>query len=289
MLKKALHTALPCALLLYTSILIATPPDEFYLVRLRAGVEAYRRGNPVVAADEFRIACFGFLEQPVLLVEGLARLSLAQAKTGRSADADGALSRFAEVEQRFGTFREATLEPEVRAEFVELARRRMPSETFRSLPSISGPPSRKEEKPGTPESAPQPVRSVTEIEGGAPPVAKEGKRGVVEDIRRLIDEGKAVEAWTKAQEALRKGAPSRELGKAALAAAVLSSDFGPGVAVAVSLDPFKTGEETEVFYAGVAFWETGNREKATALFRIAAPRIAKSPWVKHYLSQALGN
>ena len=269
-------------------------------MRLRAGVEAYRRGNPVVAADEFRIACFGFLEQPVLLVEGLARLSLAQAKTGRTADADGALSRFAEVEQRFGAFRDAALEPEVRAEFVELAKRRMPPETFRSIPSISALPSKKEEAAGSLETVPQPVRSVIEegpVAAGAEKAAvsgggkleSAGSRRNVEAIRKLIDEGKAAEAWAKAREALGKGSPSRELEKAALAAAVLSSDFSRGVAVAVSLDPFKSGEETEAFYAGVAFWETGNREKAAALFRIAAPRVAKSPWVKHYLNRAIGS
>ena len=309
MSKKVFRLALQVAPLLCSGILAGATPDDFYLQRLRAGTEFYSRGNTVVAADEFRIACFGFLEHPVLLEEGLARLALAQFKTGRLPETDDALTRFAEVELRFGTFKDVALEPAVRAEFVELARKRMLPEKFRSLTVLSGAaaapaaPAKMVESPrvqATPEPAPVPV--VTVAAPVAPPVAPpavvlpppapappSATPQDIEAIRQLIAERKTPQAWVRAKEALAKGIPTRELQKAALAAAVLSSDFTGGKPLAEYLEPFKGGEEVDAFYAGVAFWETGNRGKGKALIQMAGPRVADSPWVKYYLGRAQAN
>ena len=71
----------------------ATPADDFYLVRLQAGKAEAAAGRPYEAIDDLKIASFGFLDQPVLLVEGLSRLALAQAAAGRDEDADATLRR----------------------------------------------------------------------------------------------------------------------------------------------------------------------------------------------------
>ena len=264
----------------------------------------------MLAADEFRIACFGFLDHPVLLEEGLARLALAQFKTGRLPEVDDALTRFAEVELRFGTFKDAALEPALRTEFVELARKRMPPEKFRSLTVLSGVapampvttlaaataaaaatpvPAKKPESPVVqPTPTPTPMPMVTAV----PPavaVAPAATPQEVEAIRQLIAERKAPEAWARAKKALAMGTPTRDLRKAALAAAVLSTDFPGGRPLAESLEPFVGGEEADAFYAGVAFWETGSRGKAKALFQMAEPRVADSPWVRYYLGKAKTN
>ncbi|MGH9369392.1 MAG: energy transducer TonB [Thermoanaerobaculia bacterium] len=116
-------------LLLATAVLAAasvTPGQDFYETRLRAGEAALDAGRPADAAEDLRIAAFGYLERPALLCEALAHLALAEQSAGRAAGADAALARLVEIGRAFPACGEARLEAPRRAEFEALARRKLP-------------------------------------------------------------------------------------------------------------------------------------------------------------------
>lgn len=125
-----LSIALPALLCLCPGLPAA---DDFYESRLKEGAQTYRQRRPADAAESLRIAAFGLLDRPPLLVEALARLALAQEAVGGTAEGRSTLDRFLEVERRFPAYREARLEASVRAEFDALLRRRVPVETLRAL------------------------------------------------------------------------------------------------------------------------------------------------------------
>ena len=111
-------------LLLLATVAWAAGPalaaDDFYQQRLEEGRIAFLAGSSAEAGDLLRIACFGLMDQPQLLSEGLVWLELAQRKLGRAADADATLRRFLEIEKRFGVYAGASLPPGRRMEFERL-------------------------------------------------------------------------------------------------------------------------------------------------------------------------
>lgn len=111
--------------------------EEFYLTRLRAGEQALQAKRTLEAVDQLRIACFGLLDQPQLLSEGLAVLALAQTAAGRTADVDATLARFVEVEQRFRVWAKVPLPPEMRGEVEALLAKRVRHEALLVVPSLA--------------------------------------------------------------------------------------------------------------------------------------------------------
>ncbi|MEO8276050.1 MAG: hypothetical protein ABI639_07505 [Thermoanaerobaculia bacterium] len=140
-------TALPLALAAFGLLVAGTTPvfaqetterhsvpDAFYLSLMRDGKAEMLRGDAVAAKKSFRLACFGFLEQPVILAEGLVRLGLATAALNdRDAFIEG-FSRLADVEGRFTVYAQAALTPEERRGFEDKALDWVTPETLRSLP-----------------------------------------------------------------------------------------------------------------------------------------------------------
>jgi tetratricopeptide (TPR) repeat protein len=112
--------------------------QDFNEALLRSGHAAYQERRYLEAIDQFRVAVFGSLDKPVVLSEGLARLYLAQEGAGKEADADQTLGRFLEVEQRFGVYPQANLEPEIRSEFRARIALRVPAETLLAVPTLAG-------------------------------------------------------------------------------------------------------------------------------------------------------
>lgn len=108
------------------------------MTRLQAGERAYQAKKWVEAIDQLRIACFGLLDQPQYLSEGLAVLALAQNGAGKQAAVDTTLGRFVEVEQRFGAWAKVPLSRDVRAEFETLLTKRVRPEVLLTVPSLSG-------------------------------------------------------------------------------------------------------------------------------------------------------
>lgn len=91
--------------------------EDFYEQQLHAAKSDLAAGRTAPAIDEFRVAAFGFLDRPQLLIETLVRLAVAQNAMDRTADVSQTVGRFLDIEQRFTTYATAALEPDVRAKF----------------------------------------------------------------------------------------------------------------------------------------------------------------------------
>ncbi len=142
---KLLLLAAFCSAVLPGRTLAQATPDSFYLSLLRDGKSEMLRGDAVAAKKSFRLACFGFLEQPVILAEGLVRLGLAQAALG---DRDGfveSFTRLAEVDERFAAYAPAALSAEERRGFENKALEWIAPETLRASPAFAALLARKSE------------------------------------------------------------------------------------------------------------------------------------------------
>jgi hypothetical protein len=120
-------------------VMLAASPllgEDFYEAQLRNAKISAAASRYSDAADELRIASFGFLDRPALLSESLVRLALAQA-AGNSTQLDHTLDRFLEVESRFATYSAARLEPEVRTSFETLLRSKVAAARMTAIPSLT--------------------------------------------------------------------------------------------------------------------------------------------------------
>lgn len=108
--------------------------DGFYAARLQDGRLAFQTGSAAEAADLLRVACFGLMDQPDLLSEGLVWLVLAQQKLGRGSETDVTLRRFLNVEKRFGAYAKAALPAEARKAFEAVLAARVPPDALRPVP-----------------------------------------------------------------------------------------------------------------------------------------------------------
>jgi tetratricopeptide (TPR) repeat protein len=115
----------------------AARADEFDAERLRAGEDAYGAHRYAEAADLFRVAAFASLDRPPALSECLVRLALAQNGAKRESDVIATIERFLDVEQRFGTYAKANLEPETRRDFQALLLSHTKPATISAIPSLA--------------------------------------------------------------------------------------------------------------------------------------------------------
>jgi len=81
--------------------------------------------------------------------------------------------------------------------------------------------------------------------------------------------------------------PTSEEMKKKLEKAVLSKDWKGAAALADAISPFADGEEAEMFYAAVSFYETGRGAEAKVLMAKAYPKISQSPFVEYYAKRVL--
>lgn len=116
-----------CALLASVS---AHAADPFYLRLLRQGTDAYNRRDYQPAVRQLRVACFGLLDEPQLLADGLTRLALAQGATGDDAGFRETFQRLSEVEERFQGYSRADIPKDVRSAFEQLVVQAIPQATL---------------------------------------------------------------------------------------------------------------------------------------------------------------
>jgi tetratricopeptide (TPR) repeat protein len=96
----------------------ATAADEFYLNLLRTGSRAMSDNDPGRARFHLQIACFGLLEEPVILSQCLVRLGLAESALGDATAFRQTFDRLVDVERLFpGSFEQADLPPALRDDF----------------------------------------------------------------------------------------------------------------------------------------------------------------------------
>ncbi len=319
-LKNAHWIAL--ALLARTlSVQAASPTDDFYLARLAAGRAEAVAGRHLEATDELRIAVFGFLDQPALLLEGLGRLALSQVAAGRSEAADETLRRLVEVASRFDAWEATELGLASRSEIAALVARRLGTEAARSLtrptptpvPTVLAESGRPASNPAVtptptvrPTSPPGPLPTVTPTPSptrvaALPPTPAPGRAAekappretpsptvVLAESRKLVERGRYVENLRRLVAAVAVDPANRELRKALLEGAVLTKDWGAAVAQLAVIRPFQTGEEPSMFYAAVALEETGAGSEARALIEKALPTLKRTPFIDFYAKKILG-
>ncbi len=125
------------AVLVVLVALAVQAADPFYLRLLREGTDSYNRRDYAAAERQLRVACFGLLDEPELLADGLVRLGLAQAAAGNTAGFAETFQRLAEVEERFGGFTAAAIPPDVRDSFLQLVVKLIPHTTIAERPAIA--------------------------------------------------------------------------------------------------------------------------------------------------------
>lgn len=134
---RSFRTATLGGLLLCVA-LAAQAADPFYLRLLRQGTDAYNRRDFAVAERQLRVACFGFLDEPELLAEGLVRLGLAQVSVGDTSGFTETFQRIAEIEERFGGYDKAQIPSDVRDAFQRSVLKVVPRVTLLAHPAIAG-------------------------------------------------------------------------------------------------------------------------------------------------------
>lgn len=110
--------------------------DPFYTEALSAGQALYEAGDFAAAARRLRIACFGLLDDPRRLGEGLVRLALAEAGAGDRQGFQATFDRITEVEARFEGYSRAGLPGELRREFEARVMEWVPDESLRAAPAF---------------------------------------------------------------------------------------------------------------------------------------------------------
>ena len=134
---SAKHLAATVAIALALVATAAQAADPFYTRLLREGTDAYNRKDYGAAERKLRVACFGFLDEPDLLADGLTRLALAQAADGDTAAFDKTFERIVEVEERFQGYSHANTSPEVRAAFEREVVKLIPAATLAERPAFA--------------------------------------------------------------------------------------------------------------------------------------------------------
>lgn len=136
---RSLRLATVLALALAPSLArAAVAADPFYLGLLRDGVAAYDRKDFPKAARDLRLACFGLLDEPAPLGDCLVRLAVAQGAAGDAEGFQATFGRLAEVEERFGVYRQLALPPDLRNAFEERAAATVPPSTLAAVPTFAG-------------------------------------------------------------------------------------------------------------------------------------------------------
>ncbi len=111
--------------------------DPFYDRLLRDGINAYERGDHAGAAQNLRLACFGLLEEPIVLTRGLIYLALAQAELGDEPEFNHTFTRILEIERRFQGFSQLELDGDLRQVFDEHLYRWIALDQLESTPAFA--------------------------------------------------------------------------------------------------------------------------------------------------------
>ncbi len=126
--------------LILTLILTSVPlfgAEDFYQLELRAGKVDFDANRVRRAVDEFRIAAFGFLDRPPLLIEALVRLAVAQNAAGMPDRVSDTLSRFVDIEQRFPVYGSLQIEDPVKSKFEAIALQGVRRATLQAIPDLA--------------------------------------------------------------------------------------------------------------------------------------------------------
>jgi tetratricopeptide (TPR) repeat protein len=296
------------SLLLLLGFLLAGPlpaADPFYVDLLYQGRLAYERKDYASAAEDLRVACFGFLEEPELLAEGLTRLALAQAGLGDQSGFRESFRRILEVEQRFSAYSNAGLPDQIRSSFEDRLVRWVPPDILEVSPTFSRlliHQSEIEETETLSES--RPVQGEAPAAEADPEAADEepgeslaaislspAEEAALERARSLLQEARTTRDLAAGLELTREVADahpeSREAQHLMAMIAYRSSRWTEAA------DYFRRGgdpgdeQPALLFYMAVALYESGEHEEAAEVLRRALPGLQRTAYVDSYIEKIL--
>lgn len=320
--------AVPCLALvaLLAAATAAQAADPFYVDLLRDGVHAYDRGEVAQAARELRLACFGMLEEPKPLAACLARLALAQERSG---DIDGfreTFRRLVEVEERFQAYSQTDLPPEVRNGLEQRLAVRIPKATLDGSPPVFRPqPARKAASAPAPAAAATAAPPQSKAPPAAPPASPPVKPGPqptppaagtsapspaaqalpappgpvsadeqakLETVRRQLAQTSKAKELNQALKLAREVADvhpeSVEAQRLAGEASYRLSRWPDVVTYFKRGGGLPDTEPELLFYLAVALYESGDRQAAADTLRRSLPNLQRSAYVDAYARKILG-
>lgn len=258
--------------------------DPFYTSLLRDGMHAYDRKDYATAAHDLRLACFGMLDDPKALTDCLARLALAQ---DRAEDVEGfrdTFRRLTEVEERFATYSQGALVPELRSALDQRLAARIPASTLESIPAFRG----IVRKP----AAPAPVETVAPAPAVPQPISA-AERDQMARVRKLLDAPKSSTRDLKQAYQLARGVAeahpeAKDAQHLAGEAAYRLSNWSEAASwFRRGGDPGEDEPEL-LFYLAVSLYKLGDQAGAAATMKRAVPRLQKTPFVEEYEKKILG-
>ena len=107
--------------------------DPFYIELLETGKQALRNGTPGEAALDLEIACFGFLDEPMLLADGLSHLALAQSRSGDDEGLGATLERLLTLEEGHRAYSEADIAAGTRNAVEQILAGELPAERLAEI------------------------------------------------------------------------------------------------------------------------------------------------------------
>ena len=135
----------PClAVILGCSVLLAgvtlpavSEADPFYVRALDVGSRELSLERYEKAVENLRLACFGLLDEPGVLIRCLVLLAVAQEGRGDSVGIQRTLDRVLEVEDRFQVYGDAPLESGVKQRFEKVLVRLTAESAVEAIPAFS--------------------------------------------------------------------------------------------------------------------------------------------------------
>ncbi len=258
--------------------------DPFYTRLLRDGIRAGTRGAHGEAARLLELACFGFLDDPKVLAEGLAHLALAQAALQDGPGIQRTFDRLALLEERFGAYSGAPLTPDLQQRLAALWPRFVNPAVLQDSPGFQVPPP----SPVLPE---EPLQSDLATTPEPFPLAQD-QVDQLQQARDLMGKartaGDLVEPLALAREIADGNPEAREAQHLTAEIAYRASRWEEAARY------FRRGGDpgddrpTLLFFMAVSFFESGDREAAAVLLRRALPRLQRTAYVSTYAERILG-
>lgn len=288
--------------LLLAFVLLAVPAaeaaDRFYEDLFKRGIEAADLGDAQRAAKLLRLACFGLLEEPLVLGRCLTHLALAQARLGDEEAFRATFRRILEVERRFGGYRDAELSPARRRIFEDHLRELIAPEDLESSPTFRplAPKRDPVEVPVDEEPAAQP--DTGEIQEAQSEETSE-TAALPQEVATALERARQVrtrrtrEDFQRALEILQPLAERypdlSELQHTAAALAYLLRRWQESRTYFERGGEIAPSQPTRLFSYAVVLYETGESERAAVVLRKCLRRLQRSPFVNEYAEKILGS
>ncbi|HEX6899492.1 MAG TPA: hypothetical protein VF789_07265 [Thermoanaerobaculia bacterium] len=290
-------------LLAATAIPAGAAVDPFYQNLLREGQHAFDRKDFAAAARNLRLACFGMLDEPRPLADCLARLALAQDRLDDGEGFGATFQRLVDVEDRFKTYSQGDVAPELKTLLEQRVAVRVPAATLAGIPAFSAlarkpapqAPAAQEKRSGAGRRAAAPPKEPKEPKeaAAAPPPLSDDERKALIRARLILSEQKPEkneleEAFRISRQVSDAHADLKEAHHIAGEAAYRLRRWSD------ALQYFRRGgdpgddQPERLFYLAVTLYESGDAAGAAAAMKRALPNLQRTSYVDTYTQKILG-